>query len=150
MSMELKEQIRIAREAMGYDRETFAELMGVTVTAVRLWEVKGHGPKLARIKDVERVLNTTLNVSGDKVNNNYLQDVTPEMANLTVSIMKLPKVKLDVIVLLVNMLKEPSKHINKFNDADISKHISSISINDQSSTSPKESERNNAKEKNKP
>lgn len=111
--MDLKDQIRIAREALGINLDEFAEKMQVSKQAVIFWEM-GKGPKLSRIKDIEAVLKTKFNVSGNKSANEYADEITAEDKEFLVSVNKLTKIQKDTIKLLVGMISNSRKQIPSF------------------------------------
>ena len=113
--MDLKDQIRIAREAKGYDRETLADLLNVSVQSVKFWEDEGKGPKLRRMKEIEEVLGTSFNITGEKTDNQYLSDITKEDAEMMIQWRKLPRMSQDVISILISMLVQDKKKLTPIN-----------------------------------
>ena len=117
--MELKDQIRIAREAAGLTRPELADRLGVSKQSVVWWEDGEHRPKMVRIRQIEDVLLVRFDlterdnakpIDGEKVS----LSVDPEMMRIAVALGRLPKAYRDAIKTLVflgetRVLKEPSK-----------------------------------------
>lgn len=119
-NMELKDQIRIAREAKDWDIETLADKLKVSVTSVKFWE-QGKGPKRERIKDIEGVLETTFNVTGtEKIARKFPLEIEAAADVLT----SLPRVNQDIIIRLIYIMRggaseklTPSRSVTKRNES---------------------------------
>lgn len=106
--MELKDQIRIAREAAGLTKEELAGKLNVSKQSITWWEDGEHRPKILRIRKIEEVLNVHLDLSergsataldSDKKS----LSVDPEILRLAVAIGRLPRKQRDAIETLAFM-----------------------------------------------
>lgn len=109
--MELKDQIRVARQAMGLDQWQFAEQLHISRQTVVWWEDGVHRPKMARVKEIEGVLKVRLDLS-ERGSFKPLLDgqksspaVDPEMLKLALDISMLPKAQREAIITLVQANK---------------------------------------------
>lgn len=111
--MQLKDQIRVAREAKGLSQEDLAERLDVSKQSVIFWE-EGKGPKLKRIPDLELVLETKFNISGMKTHNDFVEDLTVEEADLLVKVKQLPKQQRDMVINMIETLSFSNQSIKPF------------------------------------
>lgn len=63
-TVKLHDQIRVAREALGIDQRELPRRMEVSKQAVALWESGGNVPRLPKLQKLEKILNTSFNVTG--------------------------------------------------------------------------------------
>lgn len=111
--MQLKDQIRVAREATGLSQEDLAERLGVSKQSVIFWEL-GKGPKLQRIPELELVLETQLKISGMKMHNDFVEDLTVAEADILVKIKQLPKLQRDMVINMIDTLSFSNQPIKPF------------------------------------
>lgn len=120
--MELKDQIRIAREAAGLSRPELATRLGVSKQSIVWWEDGEHRPKMARVSQIEDVLNVRFDLTergnakpaeGEKVS----LSVDPEIMRVAVALGRLPKAQLEALKTLIffgenQALQSSSKEID--------------------------------------
>ena len=105
--MELKDQIRIAREAKGLSQSQLAERLGISRQSIVWWEDGVHRPKTNRVRSLEEALEVRLDLA-ERGNATPLPlrpegpslSVNPEMLRLAVAIGRLPRAQRDAIVTL--------------------------------------------------
>ena len=105
--MEIKDQIRIAREAKGLSQALLAERLGVSRQSIIWWEDGVHRPKTNRVKSLEEALEVRLDLA-ERGNATPLQkekggpslSVDPEILRLAVAIGRLPRAQRDAITTL--------------------------------------------------
>ena len=106
--MELKDQLRIAREAAGMTNAELAEAVGVTKQAIIWWENGIHHPRLPMLKKIETTLKTRFNATGSKplpTDGPEIPGIKPETLRLVVSISKLRKADREAVIQLVKSLE---------------------------------------------
>ena len=118
--MELKDQIRIAREAAGLSRPELADRLGVSKQSIVWWEEGEHRPKMARISQIEDALNVRFDLTerGNAkpvVGETVSLAVDPETMRMAVALGRLPKAHRDAIKTLILLgeekaLKNPAKN----------------------------------------
>lgn len=109
--MDIKDQIRICREAAGLTRVEFAAKLNPPVSeqAVIWWETGEHRPRMNRIQDINRVLGVRLDVSeqgeatAPSSSGVTSIGVDPEYLRLAVAIGRLPKEQREAIITLVRI-----------------------------------------------
>jgi transcriptional regulator with XRE-family HTH domain len=106
--MNLKDQIRIAREAKGYTIAGLAEKLGVSRTAIVWWEEGTHRPSTRRLPVLEKALEVRFDLSerGNAMpmtNDQPSISVQPEILSLAVAIGRLPKAHREAIEVLVRI-----------------------------------------------
>lgn len=107
--MELKDQIRIARESSGMSQQQLAAMImdgkgrPYTGQAVRDWEDGVHAPRLAALKQIEIVLGTRIFPTGEFPPGTaaYLSNMSEEDVEIARAISSMPKVIRHAIVTLV-------------------------------------------------
>ena len=110
--MELKDQIRIAREAAGLSQNEIAERLGVSKQSIIWWEKGEHRPKMIRVKQIEDALNVRFDLTergnakppstGERVS----PLVDPENMRIAVALSRLPKAHRDAIKTLIQLGEE--------------------------------------------
>lgn len=106
--MELKDQIRIAREAAGLTQTELAQKLGVSKQSIIWWEDGEHRPKILRVRRIEEALNVHLDLS-ERDGATFLDkdkkslSVDPEILRLAVAIGRLPRRQRDAIETLAFM-----------------------------------------------
>lgn len=112
--MELHDQIRIARERLGWDTATLAHKMSVSKTAVENWEdpSKKAVPHRSRLMKLQKLLGTTLYVTGTPNNaGNGEYDFSASDVSLLFAFHKLPpeqKLAIErIISAMAGALKQP-------------------------------------------
>jgi transcriptional regulator with XRE-family HTH domain len=108
--MELKDQIRIAREAKGWEPEELAARMGVSKTSVIHWE-SGKGIRLERLKLLEDVLGVSLSATGASKLEGVVKE---EHIALAVALASLPREQFDAIAKLIEIGLNPRTKIKPF------------------------------------
>ena len=106
--MELKDQIRIARGALGVSQTELATKLGISKQTIVWWETGEHRPKTGRIRELENVLNVRLDLSergsatplSAEAGKKSLS-VDPESLRLAVAIGRLPEKQKNAITTLV-------------------------------------------------
>jgi transcriptional regulator with XRE-family HTH domain len=93
--MEMKDQIRIAREAAGLSPQELADKLGVSRQTILWWECGEHRPKTGRIRELEECLNVRLDLAerGNATPLNKVKgslSVDPDILRLAVAIGRLP------------------------------------------------------------
>ena len=109
--MELKDQIRIAREAAGLSRPELADRLGVSKQSIVWWEDGEHRPKMARISQIEDALNVRFDLTGrgnakPVVGETVSLAVDPETLSIAVALGRLPKAHRDAIKTLILLGEE--------------------------------------------
>ena len=104
--MQLKDQIRIAREAAGLTQVALAKRLGISRQSIVWWEEGTHRPKSARVMQIENVLNIRLDIAerGNAMpldKNNVALSADPDMLRLAVAIGRLPKAHREAIESLI-------------------------------------------------
>lgn len=115
--MELKDQIRIAREALGLDQPQLAELVGVSKQAIIWWETGENVPRIQRLRKLEEVLNIKLNATGNTEVDGSLPNlpgVRPEDLSIAVAISRLPKSYRDALITMLGGLIRNDTKIEPF------------------------------------
>ena len=117
--MELKDQIRIAREAVGLSQAQLATKLDVSRQSIIWWEEGTHRPKTTRLRQLEEALNVRLDLAerGDATpleNGHKSPSIDPEILRLAVAISRLPRSQRDAITTLAfigekGALGKPSK-----------------------------------------
>ena len=137
--MELKDQIRLAREAAGFTQAELANRLGLSKQSITWWEAGDHRPKSDRIRQIEDVLNVHLDL-GERGNATPLDEdkkslaVDPVMMRLASAIQRLPRAHRDAIIALTFMSESKQLGTNAHNykngvdlEAVLSKHEESPS-----------------------
>ena len=106
--MEIKDQIRIAREAAGLSQIQLAEILGISRQSIIWWEEGTHRPKSARVRALEEALNVRLDLAerGSATPLDIEQkslSVDPEVLRLAVAISRLPLAQQEAIRTLALM-----------------------------------------------
>ncbi len=121
--MELKDQIRIAREAMGLSIEQLARELEVSRAAIYYWEDGENAPKNNHLRLLEKVLKVRFDTTGigdaipfDKVNLN--PSLKPEVVRLAVAISRLPRAQRDAIETLAFMGEKQALRSEKESGSD--------------------------------
>ena len=103
--MEMKDQIRIAREAAGLSQIELAAKLGLSRQSVVWWEEGSHRPKTGRIRPLEEALNVRFDLAErgsaqplDGKKNSL--SVDPEILRLAVAIGRLPRKQRDALTTL--------------------------------------------------
>jgi transcriptional regulator with XRE-family HTH domain len=111
--MELKDQIRVARESVGFDQAKLAALVGVSKQAVIWWESGENVPRSQRLRSLEEVLKVKLNVTGGSDDGALptIQGLKPEHVTLAVMISRLPKDRRDALITIVKGLSGPDRKL---------------------------------------
>ena len=109
--MELKDQIRIAREAAGLSRIELADRLGINKQSIAWWEEGEHRPKMARISHIEDALNVRFDLTErgsakPVVGETVSLAVDPETMRMAVALGRLPKAHRDAIKTLILLGEE--------------------------------------------
>ncbi|WP_109015409.1 helix-turn-helix domain-containing protein [Novimethylophilus kurashikiensis] len=111
--MELKDQIRIAREAKGWDQAELAKRAGVSKTSVTYWE-NGKGIKIGRLQQLETLLGVTLNATG-KIPDGLPSFVTPQHLEMLAAYNRLPlRIKNAINELILFHAAGTKNHVDAF------------------------------------
>lgn len=109
--MELKDQIRLARERKGLSledvRDVVAKELGqCSLQAVKNWEQKKAQPRVKTLKLLEDLLDVRLSPTGDLSDNalGILKDLSPESIDLAKTIEAMPKDTRNAIKLVISRL----------------------------------------------
>lgn len=105
MSVELKDQIRIAREAQKLSKTELAAEIGLTAQSITHWENGRGGPSRKILPELERVLKIKLDLSGSEQGGSVSDGLSGEVIDLAKSIMTMPKDMRDAFVTLSNGIK---------------------------------------------
>jgi len=109
--MELKDQIRLARQRKGLSQEDVRaavakELGKCSLQAVKYWELGSTQPRVDAMRVLEKLLDVRLSTTGDLSDNELgiLKDLSPEAIDLAKAIESMPKDLRHAIVMVIGNL----------------------------------------------
>lgn len=114
--MELKDQIRIARESAGLSLDGLAAAMGVSRQACIWWEEGRSTPRLPKLKQLEQVLGTKLDATGlrsTELRPDAMERLEPQAVSLAIAIMRLPASLREAVSTLVTGLASPDGQMRR-------------------------------------
>jgi len=110
--MELKDQIRLAREAMALDQKELADLVGVSKQSVIWWETGTHTLRPNRQKQLEEFFGIKLDVTGsasDAQSVTAASRIDRQCFSMAKAISDLPKADRELVLMLIRSLKEKGR-----------------------------------------
>ena len=112
-NLTMGQQIRIAREALGWTTAELAVRIGVSRTAVEGWEDGSYEPRAHRMRKIEEVMGVQLSLSDPKKDVVGLPaNVRPEHIELAIQLSRMPKAEYEVVRALARS-KDPSASYGK-------------------------------------
>lgn len=111
--IDLGKQIKIARGAKGMTIGDFADRLKVSKTTALNWESGTNTPRPAKLKEIERVLNVSLDVTGSSQKKFSIGGLDEEITDLLRPISRLPAEMRATLTELIRQIEKSITETNK-------------------------------------